>query len=310
MKPKPFNAARGPEYVDLLRQSRRRVQNRAIRAEARELSVEGTAPRSSGGNRFLLGVVGLGLVVTLAGLVWILPAWRTSRQDASAGVGGQAASRVALLSPADCADGFLKATSQEERLRFIRLPELAGPVMQQFYESGPGAVETVEEHKPILSGQLDPPVMGRSYSVSGRFQVALRDGGQRYLYTVEENGETKVDFHVYARHTDPPWPEITSGRAVESKVRVSLSPGDYYQAPFADSDEWLALRATHPDLPADLTLYLRRSDTSLTQLTNLPPDKSLRFFLKIAPIGNSWSQRQYEIKAILSPDWLEPTPAP
>ena len=130
------------------------------------------------------------------------------------------------------------------------------------------------------------------------------------LYTVEENGETKVDFHVYARDSDPPWSDITAGRAGESRVRVSLSPGEYYQAPFADSHEWQALRATHPDLAFDLTLYLRRNDSSLAPLAGLPAGKNLRYFLKIAPIGNSWSQRQYEVKAILSPDWLEPNPDP
>ncbi|OYV04659.1 MAG: hypothetical protein CFE26_15715, partial [Verrucomicrobiales bacterium VVV1] len=172
--------------------------------------------------------------------------------------------------PAKVADHFLKATTLEDRLKWVRHPELVREILRQYYETGPGAGEKMTELKPmssLVSGTV-------AYD---RFMVCMESGQDRMLGVVLSQEGAKVDFLGYIGWCSVPWADLLKGEAATvSEARVTVSVGNYYAEPFQNDATWKHFVATMTGDEKSLDLYVRRGsrdDVILTSLTSFSPAK-------------------------------------
>lgn len=291
------------EHMDLRKQARERAARSAARLASRDLAPEGNAQRAAVSRTFVLTAL-ITFSVLAGSALWLTLKGQNGTSPASP----VTAPAAALPDAWELAAAFLAADTHEKRLRYIRHPAHAGPLMETFFRTGPGSREQVKKQLPMSDPTLGQALLNRPFSMHTRYGVEMSDGRLRLLCTVEEEGDLKVDFLAYARHCSAAWPDIIEGKASAANVRVFLAQGSNYSGPFADQSTWQAMTATTPDCPETLHFYLRRgTPTARATLKELHP-ASPRRFVAIQPHGESWRTRQFEITALLSPDWLEPAP--
>ena len=289
------------DYSKLLRDARQRATHEQQRAARRELAAEGSDHPNA--TPVYLIAAGLCVLVLMAGgAAWTL----LSREGKDKAAAPPPAAEASPALPSEVVAAFLAAKTDEERLRHIRHPRHAGPVMEAFYRAGLGSLEKVAGIGHMSEPTIGQALLKRPFTMSARYAVKMEDGSKRLLCTVEENGETKVDFLAYARHPSVSWDSIMDGFP-EATVRVVLQHGTQYFAAFSDEAVWQAYAATCPEIKEELRFYARRDSPAGKALASLPPGTPRRL-LRIAPMGGSHSSRQFEIKEVLSPDWLEPVP--
>lgn len=251
-----------------------------------------------------IGVVVLGIVLVVAGGLWMasrgraVPAAAAAARDESdtnARVRGVWRGPI----PAEVAEKFTAATTHEERLRWVRNPEEVGPLMEKFFREGPGASEKVAQT--ILANSTS-----NGDILFENFEVLMQDGVPRLLSVTVDPEGAKVDFKAYARHGSESWEDLLSG-AVESagEMRVMLKPGGFYMHRFPDESRWLHFEASTPDLPESMDFYVERESETARALAGaegglFPATVSLR------ADGDSAQQRQFEITSLVAVGWAEP----
>lgn len=251
-----------------------------------------------------IGVVVLGIVLVVAGGLWMAGRGRATPVAAAAARGEpETNSKVRGVwrgpIPAEVAEKFTTATTHEERLRWVRNPGEVGPLMEKFFRDGPGASEKVAQTV-LANSNSNGDILFEN------FQVLLEDGGARLLSVTVDPEGAKVDFKAYARHGSESWEDLLSG-AVESagEMRVMLKPGGFYMHRFPDESRWLHFEASTPDLPELMDFYVERGSEAARQLSavaggTFPATVSLR------ADGDSAQQRQFEITSLISLGWAEP----
>lgn len=276
---------------------RNRAQAREKAAATREFGV--SKPRQS---NWAAGIAG---TIVLAGILTAVAWYLLRKRPTAAAVAGEvntAASEEWRGSlPEETADAFLAATNHGERMRWVRSPELVEPWVKAFFESGAGSRETFS-----LKAALPLPPLGAKLPAHevARYAVLMADNSKRLLSLVETPDGARVDYEVYSRHTSAPWPEILNGQAKSAEVRLFVSPGNYLSGAFASAAEWLPATGLSPDVAADVLLYARRGTPECAALESAILTSPQRVTLTIAPIGDSWQQRQYQITAFHSLEWL------
>lgn len=199
--------------------------------------------------------------------------------------------------PSQIAESFTKAATDEERLKWVRNPERAAPLMATFFHDGPGA------HEKILGVTHMGPASNGTYSFQ-RFQVRMDDGGQRLLCIVLTDRGGKVDFECYARHGSTTWDEILEGKAEKAVVRVFLKWGTYYNYGFADDTKWQNFSANSPDVDRSLDFYVPRGLEMEKSLAAITKGGLQRVTVEIRPLAGSHEDRQFEVLRFLGPGWV------
>lgn len=200
--------------------------------------------------------------------------------------------------PAEVAKNFTRATSQAERLPWVRHADQVGPLMTEFFSHGRGERESVtgiNAISPTMAGQAP----------YARFAATLADGPQRLLCVVRENGAAKVDFKAYARFGTVPWEDLLAGTTKEAKeVRVFIQKSNYYNYEFAHEVRWQNFIATSPDLESSIHLYIARIEPAAKMLEKLRTQRPLRATVSIRALGDSHLKRQFQITALLGVGWV------
>ena len=201
------------------------------------------------------------------------------------------------LSPLTVAENFTRATTQAERLKWVRQPTEVAPAMAEFFSVGSGAHEVVAK-----LGAMRPTDTGtQSYT---RFGVTMAAGPPRLLCVVATAAGAKVDFKAYARHGSVPWAALLAGQAPEaSEMRVYLEKGNYYNFGFQHEVRWQHFTATSPELDVPVALYIAHTDPALKLLEQLDPQRPIRVTVAIRPVGDSYLHRQFEITRFLGVGW-------
>jgi hypothetical protein len=202
-------------------------------------------------------------------------------------------------SPKEVAERFLAATTNEERLRWVKDPEATAEIMQRFYQDGPG-----KSLKVTKLTQLPQNIA--SQDSHARFAVSMDDGSARLLCVpFHESGECKVDFKCYSLYGTATWKALLDGSATKSdEIRVIIERSNYYNGEFTDEKKWLSLVATSPDLEDIAYLYLPRDRPEMGALLSHPLNGGARFTLGIESIGKSYKRRQFAVTQVLRGGWL------
>jgi hypothetical protein len=204
------------------------------------------------------------------------------------------------LSARAVAEHFTGATTQEERLKWVRQPEAVAAAMEQFFSSGKGSGEAVAKLDAIAPGNLDD-------SIHERFAVTLADGTRRLLCLLPTAGGVRVDFKAYARHGSVAWADLLGGQAAEAdEMRLFLEKGDYYNFGFKHEVRWQCFTVSSPDLELPVWVYLARTDPAHKLLQAAYGPKPVRVTVALRSVGDSHLRRQFEIVAVRAADWVVP----
>lgn len=201
--------------------------------------------------------------------------------------------------PSEVADSFVAARTHEARLRWVRNPRQAGPLMKAFFEDGPGASEKV------LSIRAMPATVSGDLLYE-EFQVDIDGKPGRLLSVSIDPAGAKVDFESYARHGSASWEDLISGKVAEAEeIRVMLQMSGYYLHGFSDERKWQHFKATTPDLQEGLDFYVERGSPAAADL-HLNPPAACRATLSIRSVNGSSAHRQFEITGVKAMSWAEP----
>ncbi len=302
--PEPGQRALEPDNIWSSRRLRRRA--RADRREKSQAAAEFGSRRTRRHQGLATMLLGGLVFMALAGVVvaYLLkkPAAVSVAASASA---PQDQWRGSL--PGETAEAFLAATTHQERMRWVRSPTLVEPLVAAFYATGPGSRETFS-----LRASLPLPPLGAELPAQevARYGVLMADTSKRLLSIVATPDGARVDFHAYSRHTSAPWPDILEGRAASAEVRIFVSPGSYHVAPFENPAEWLPLLGGCPDVASDLLLYVRRGTPECAALEAAILKAPQRVTLTLAPVAESWRQRQFQVTAFHHEEWSGPPESP
>jgi hypothetical protein len=252
-----------------------------------------------------LAIGGLLLVLLLlvAGGLWWLGRNRGktgSGEEASAG--GRASEEALIVwqgpHPAEVAENFTKAASHAERLKWVRQPEKVGAEMEAFFRDGPGATEKI-------MGKFLLATSGQDDLLYENYHVSIESGESRLLCVSVDPQGAKVDFEAYARSGSEKWSELAAGTVPSAEeMRVIVQSGGFYMHRFPDQTKWVHFKATTPDLPGSMDLYVLRDSEAARQLAQVG-ETMARVTVSIRAVEDSAKYRQFEITAIRAIGWVE-----
>lgn len=201
--------------------------------------------------------------------------------------------------PSEVAESFTKATTQAERLKWVRQPEKVGAEMEAFFRDGPGASEKITATAALSASEIGDLLYEN-------YLVEIEGGEPRLLCVSVDPKGAKVDFQAYARSCSVKWPDLMSG-AVSSaeEVRVILMPGGFFMHRFPDEEKWIHFKATSPDVPDSMDFYVARESEAARKL-EVGGVQASHVTLSIRAVDDSAKYRQFEITAVKALGWVEP----
>ena len=203
--------------------------------------------------------------------------------------------------PEQIAENFLAATTQQERLRWVRQPAAVAEMMERFYRDGPGGREGRGTLEKLTEG------INTEATAMQRFAVTLTDGSQRMLYVTFDEGGARVDFKCYAAYCSEPWDKLLDGTMPgAAEMRLIITPNDYYNYDFSDPAQWQCLIAIAPELEDPIYLYVRRDSPLMEEIKTYPFDAPMRFTIAMEQQGESYKRRQWQLTRLIHEGWVAP----
>jgi len=242
----------------------------------------------------------LASVVIAAGLIGIIFFYKSTISDdknaQAPHVDGKLEEWQGVL-PLKVAENFIAATTNEERLKWVRDPEETAPLLEEFFTNGAGAKEKILNLKPMQ-------VVANEKFIIHRYELSLEGGDRRLLCVVQMDNRAYVDFKAYARHCSSKWQDLLSGSAsAAAEVRVFLDLGTAYMNQYADEEKWTSYTATTQDWEMPLYFYAARNSKTDEALRALTRAGTQRATLAIRSNNNSHEKKQFEIVELLAPGW-------
>ena len=225
----------------------------------------------------------------------------------------KAALRVASLVPAlpeprEVAENFLFAESLEERLKWVRAPDVhSDRIRAHFASIGPAEAE-VDQLRPILQHQIDDRILAT-------FGARFTSGRPRPLCVVEDENRRVVDWEAYARQGTASWEDLLAGRATSAEVRVFVQPQQIFRFGFGEDENqrYLGFAMTSPDCPNRLYGFVERPSRTASVMAKVYLDamskaglkRPQRMTLKIESLDNSYSEQKFLIVRIVANSWVK-----
>ena len=127
------------------------------------------------------------------------------------------------------------------------------------------------------------------------------------ILTPDSEGHWKVDFDAFARTVTPSWTDLLEKGAEKGQVRVFVMPDMYYNASFADENQWECYALTTPDLDEALHGYCRKNSDLAATIHSLftAENNGGRATLEIRRVAGG-EPRQFEITKVIAKDWYVP----
>ncbi|MEZ5329483.1 MAG: hypothetical protein R3F19_30930 [Verrucomicrobiales bacterium] len=204
------------------------------------------------------------------------------------------------LAAENVAKDFLNEPDPQQRLQWVRNREVVAEHLALYAEEALSfpALQLNSRGHQLIDG----------VETTG-FAVRFASGSFRQLDIVKTPDGPQVDWDSYARYCSASWEDLLSGKEPSAEVRVFVSPGDYYNGPFADEAKWTCFRLMSPDLPGgtDVFAYAAVGPSREKQLRRIvlrAPQFRQHMTLQIqgheAPGGN----RLFEITRVLAIGWV------
>jgi len=143
------------------------------------------------------------------------------------------------------------------------------------------------------------------------------------LFTLDKQGDWKLDFDAFAELCTPEFSALLEGREDEGLLRVYLLKDSYFNASFADENEWDCFLLKQPRIDTSLYGYCKRGsrahsammalhqralqhasladDATGRRAPSIPSESRATVYVK-HPSGAE--ARQFEITHVISDDWV------
>jgi hypothetical protein len=221
-----------------------RKQVRPLPTEGREASGNTTASSLGGGNKVELTA-------------------STAKESSRIKPLSQVETQERFASVRTTIEGFLAATSNEDRLKWIRMPSQIRPYLEEYYNR-PAALKpefgSLGEVFPIEEAGLSL-VAGRVTFANGVVNdVILEWNGSAFL----------LDWESFVNYSTLSWKDFQTVRSRNPVAfRVLATKGDFYFPPFSDMDKWGCLALQHSVEDGILYAYFDLASPESTLLRDL-----------------------------------------
>ena len=269
---------------------------------------EKSGPNSRRGANWRSGAValaGIALTCALAASAFVLSREKPTRTPTQS----RSKEQASLPSSLTIAEGFLFASSPEERLQWVRDPEKHEAAIRRHFDAfGPETAANASLGEQALIEEED--------GIISSFRAVLADGKSRLICVLDETvfGRRVVDWEAFARSGTASWDALLSGQAASAEVRVfvrPLGPGIFSHGDQAKPHYRYAL--TSPDVDFELHGFVERGTrTGLTLATALAgTDQPLllstneRMTLEVMSLGESYRERQFLIRRVIAKGWVK-----
>ena len=136
-------------------------------------------------------------------------------------------------------EAFLRATTVEEKARFIRQPERVLPLMEKYYEKNELKPLELERAPSFSPATLDLSAFWIAQaSIVGEEDVAV-------LIEQTEDNELLIDWETFVSYQEHSWDEMIEKRPegrYEFRLRATFA--DFYVYEFSDKSEWVCVHLT------------------------------------------------------------------
>lgn len=257
----------------------------------------------------------LGLMILAAvGAVFFIKRPALEHESAST---MEKSARGPLPLPREIAENFTQSMDPQVRLQWCREPKTLSGLLDQF----PGqALKEV----PFSIEEIDEVTTGTDL-LFHRFTATFSNGDRRLLAVVETDQGLKVDWEAYARHSRAlqrwtaqaraarasaglekasPAPDAETPETAE--VRIFLSPSNYYNFHYNNSETWTAYRIESPDIEGTLTAYAENGTPTADLLrATLTRPQPTRLTLLLENRPQHALKDQFLIRKVLAIGWVK-----
>jgi len=171
----------------------------------------------------------------------------------------------ALLAEAETiANGFLRASSKEEILQYVRKPELTKLHLNRHYQDLTLAkLGAPENLKPVTLGEKQ----GKHYYIFS-FTRDLEEAPS-LICLVDDSDGFRVDWQAFVGYSEKRWTDIISERPSEQVLlRTTCTLDNYYPHPY-NEEEWQCFRLQNPNEAETLFAYAEKGSDLETRLSGM-----------------------------------------
>ncbi|HUF63704.1 MAG TPA: hypothetical protein VMN36_16625 [Verrucomicrobiales bacterium] len=198
--------------------------------------------------------------------------------------------------------GYFNATGWEERLRWVRSPELVQPKMRAWYSrhTDPGPLEIQKVGTLVTANYGGIRCVVAGVLLKGQIQetpVILEWRHDRFYW---------IDWETLAAYQDRPPEELFAApEPVESDLRCVLTPSDYYNGEFSDPARWKCYSLDYPGNDEGFFGYVARGSGVEGDLDHaIQRRKNLGALLRVRTLPAASGFRQLEIVELRENSWI------
>ncbi len=195
---------------------------------------------------------------------------------------------------------FLRASSVEEKLNFLRKPSREVEAVERFYAGRETLVESFEEI--TYSGLVDV-----DDSPKYVLHALLEDGTKRLLVFLDGPDGMRIDWPCFARTNERDWRHFLKSKSTDpADFRVVVHPDSYFNFHFEDNRHWACYRLRNLDEEGDLFGYVPAGSDLHRRLRGLFRGQPARLLiLEVAYPDNAAGRDQVEILGLTAVGWVK-----
>jgi len=291
---------------------------------AEERPAPAALPRAAGSWREVKFTLAAGLTVFLVicGLVVAgFAIWATvAGKEQAANPGAANTSGTGLVVPHIVVPSPSALVEQVNSMLKARTPEELAPLIRKS-EQEPAAIIAKLAKREEVDGKLQRvrylnPLDSRCLRIEAVLVEFVGKRNRLALISPDAEGRWRIDFDGFDRHVSTPWPDLLSGKATESKVRVTVAADVYYNGVYRDEAKWACFAMQSPDSDESMFCYVPRGGEQHAAMEAVVAakgekegERSGRTALRRMILGirhNEGSdRRQFEIVRVHSDEWAE-----
>ena len=196
---------------------------------------------------------------------------------------------------------FLNAGTVEERLRYSRNPEQVRPLMENFYEGGEidaEGFEALNESEILYQDTFLTGLVQTADFLTSPIVVARKGEGENSTYL--------VDWESWVGYCDVSAEEMRRKKPTSPiKMRVLISPENYYNYGFSDDQEWQSYRLILRNSEHTFLAYAKRNSEVIGKLTDIKDAyQGAPYVIEVVYPPNGKAEDQVEIVKVIGDGWI------